>query len=38
MRSADRYLPFADQFYHFGLDAYCATQDRIMKIASFECH
>jgi uncharacterized protein (TIGR02996 family) len=36
-RYADRYLPFADQFYHFDLDAYCATQDHIMKIASFEC-
>jgi uncharacterized protein (TIGR02996 family) len=36
-RYADRYLPFADQFYHIDLDAYCASQDRVVEIASFEC-
>ena len=32
----DRYLPLADQFYHFDLDAYCPSQDRMVSIASFE--
>jgi uncharacterized protein (TIGR02996 family) len=36
-RRMDRYLPLADQFYHFDLDAYCARQDRVFEIASFEC-
>ncbi len=36
-RRADRHLPFADQFYHIDLDAYCALQDRIIEVASFEC-
>jgi uncharacterized protein (TIGR02996 family) len=36
-RYADFHLPFADQFYHIDLDAYCAAQDRFLEIASFEC-
>jgi uncharacterized protein (TIGR02996 family) len=36
-RYIDRHLPLADQFYHFDLDAYCATQDRVVEVASFEC-
>jgi uncharacterized protein (TIGR02996 family) len=32
-----RHLPVADQFYHFDLDAYCGSQDRMVNIASFEC-
>jgi uncharacterized protein (TIGR02996 family) len=36
-RYHDRHLPFADQFYHFDLDAYCPTQDKVVQIASFEC-
>ncbi len=36
-RYPGRYLPFADQFYHIDLDAYCASQDRVIEIASFEC-
>jgi hypothetical protein len=36
-RYFDRYLPFADQFYHFELDAYCPAQDRMVNLASFEC-
>jgi len=31
------HLPFADPFYHIDLDAYCASQDRVIEIASFEC-
>jgi uncharacterized protein (TIGR02996 family) len=37
-RRSDRYLPFADQFYHIDLDAYCAGQDRVIEIASFEAN
>jgi uncharacterized protein (TIGR02996 family) len=36
-RSQGRHLPFADQFYHFDLDAYCPTEDKMINIASFEC-
>jgi uncharacterized protein (TIGR02996 family) len=31
------HLPFADQFYHIDIDAYCASQGRFVQIASFEC-
>ena len=37
LRYGDRHLPFADQFYHIDLDAYCASQDRVITVASFEC-
>jgi uncharacterized protein (TIGR02996 family) len=33
----DRHLPFADQFYHVDVDAYCASQDRMIGVGSFEC-
>jgi uncharacterized protein (TIGR02996 family) len=36
-RYIGRHLPFADQFYHFYLQAYCATQDRMIEVADFEC-
>jgi hypothetical protein len=36
-RSPDAYIPFTDQFYHFDLDAYCASQDKLIEVASFEC-
>jgi uncharacterized protein (TIGR02996 family) len=36
-RPTDGHLPFADQFYHIDLDAYCASQDRVIEIASDEC-
>lgn len=28
-------LPFCDQFFYFHLDAYCAAQDQLLRIASF---
>jgi hypothetical protein len=36
-RHPDCHLPFADLFYHIDIDAYCAAQDKIIEIASFEC-
>ncbi len=36
-RYLGRDLPFADQFDHIDLDAYCASQDRVIEVASFEC-
>lgn len=36
-RYPHRYLPFADQFYHIDLDAYCAEQDKVIALADFEC-
>src|SRR5262249_25428194 len=36
-RYHDRHLPFADQFYHIDLDAYCGTSDEMVDVASFEC-
>jgi uncharacterized protein (TIGR02996 family) len=31
----DDRVPFSDRFFYFYLDAYCATQDRLIGIASF---
>jgi hypothetical protein len=31
----DDRVPFSDRFFYFYLDAYCASQDRLIRIASF---
>jgi hypothetical protein len=36
-RDTDRYQALADQFSYFHLDAYCASQDQVIEIASHEC-
>lgn len=37
MNYHDRHLPFADQFWHIDLDAYCGGRDDMIEVASFEC-
>jgi uncharacterized protein (TIGR02996 family) len=36
-RYPNRHFPFADRFLHVDLGAYCASQDRVIEIASFVC-